>query len=73
MDPRTDLASLAKKDEGGYLITDDHMQTSIRGLFAAGDIRAKPFRQVVTACSDGAVAAHSASGCIDENSCGAAR
>ena len=36
------------------------------GLFAAGDVRATPFRQIVTACSDGAVAAHSASQYIDE-------
>ena len=73
MDPRTELASLAKQDESGYLITDERMQTSIRGLFAAGDIRAKPFRQVVTACSDGAIAAHSAAACIDENQCGLGR
>ena len=73
MDPRTELASLAKQDEGGYLITDERMQTSIRGLFAAGDIRAKPFRQIVTACSDGAIAAHSAAACIDENQCGLGR
>jgi len=69
MDPRTELASLAKKDEGGYLITDEHMQTSIRGLFAAGDIRSKPFRQIVTAASDGAIAAHSTAACIDEQRC----
>lgn len=70
MDPRTELASLAKTDESGYIVTDERMQTSIRGLFAAGDIRAKPFRQVVTACADGAIAAHSAAACIDENQCG---
>jgi len=69
MDPRTELASLAKKDEGGYLITDEHMHTSIRGLFAAGDIRSKPFRQIITAAADGAIAAHSASSCIDEQRC----
>lgn len=70
MIPRTELASLAKQDENGYLVTDEHMQTSIRGLFAAGDLRAKPFRQVVTAVADGAIAAHSASACIDEQRCG---
>ncbi len=70
MDPRTELAALAKKDEGGYLITDENMITSIRGLLAAGDIRSKPFRQIVTAAADGAVAAHSASACIDEQKCG---
>lgn len=70
MIPRTELASLAKQDKDGYLITDEHMQTSIRGLFAAGDLRAKPFRQIITAIADGAIAAHSASGCIDEQRCG---
>ncbi len=70
MIPRTELAALAKKDEQGYIVTDENMQTSIRGLFAAGDIRSKPFRQIVTAAADGAIAAHAASACIDENLCG---
>jgi len=69
MTPRTELATLAKTDESGYLITDENMQTSIHGLFAAGDVRSKPFRQIVTAASDGAIAAHSASSCIDEDRC----
>ena len=70
MIPRTELAALAKKDANGYLVTDEHMQTSIRGLFAAGDIRATPFRQIITAAADGAVAAHAAANCIDEQRCG---
>ncbi|ULQ59192.1 thioredoxin-disulfide reductase [Brucepastera parasyntrophica] len=65
MDPRTELAALARKDEAGYLITDENMQTSIPGLFAAGDLRAKPFRQLVTAAADGAIAARSAAEYID--------
>jgi thioredoxin reductase (NADPH) len=69
MDPRTELASLAKQDDSGYIITDELMRTSIPGLFAAGDIRAKPFRQIITAASDGAIAAHAASMCIDEQQC----
>lgn len=69
MDPRTELASLAKKDEAGYLVTDEEMRTSIPGLFAAGDIRAKPFRQIITAAADGAIAAHEAASCIDEQRC----
>jgi len=69
MTPRTELASLAKTDDSGYLITDENMQTSIHGLFAAGDVRSKPFRQIVTAAADGAIAAHSASACIDEDRC----
>ncbi len=70
MDPRTELASLAKKDENGYIVTDENMQTSIRGIFAAGDIRAKSFRQIITAAADGAIAAHAAAACIDEQLCG---
>jgi len=58
-------AELAK-DESGSIITDDRMETSIHGLFAAGDVRVTPFRQVITAVSDGAVAAHCAAQYIDE-------
>ena len=43
--------------ENGYIKTDDNMHTNIPGVFAAGDIRVKSLRQVVTACADGAVAA----------------
>ena len=42
----------------GYIKTDDDMKTNIPGVFAAGDIRVKSFRQVVTAAADGAIAAH---------------
>jgi thioredoxin reductase (NADPH) len=64
--PQTSLAPEAKKDEAGYLLTDERMMTSVPGLYAAGDVRASSFRQLVTAASDGAVAAHSASQYIDE-------
>ena len=60
MSPNTELVEMLRKDETGYIITDEKMQTSIPGLFAAGDVRAKPFRQIVTATSDGAIAANSA-------------
>ncbi|MDH7484238.1 MAG: thioredoxin-disulfide reductase [Spirochaetales bacterium] len=53
-------------DEAGYIITDCTMQSSIPGLFAVGDVRATPFRQIVTAAADGAIAAHAASMYIDE-------
>jgi thioredoxin reductase (NADPH) len=43
--------------EQGYILTDENMKTSIPGVFAAGDIRVKPLRQVVTATADGAIAA----------------
>ncbi|MCL2206263.1 MAG: FAD-dependent oxidoreductase [Treponema sp.] len=52
-------------DENGYIVTDARMSTVEPGLFAAGDVRATPFRQVVTAVSDGAVAAHCAAAYID--------
>lgn len=56
--PQTDLVDMLVKDEGGYIKTDENMETSMPGLFAAGDVRSKPFRQVVTAVNDGAIAAH---------------
>ena len=51
--------------ERGYINTDENMQTSVPGVFAAGDIRVKSLRQVVTAVSDGAIAAVSAEKYID--------
>ena len=47
-------------DEGNYIITDEDMKTSIEGVFAAGDLRPKILRQVVTATGDGATAAFAA-------------
>ncbi|MBP5717924.1 MAG: FAD-dependent oxidoreductase, partial [Abditibacteriota bacterium] len=49
-----------KKDDYGYIVTDEEMATSVPGVFAAGDIRQKSLRQVITACADGAVAADAA-------------
>ena len=48
------------ENDGGWLITNEQMETSVEGVFAAGDVRKKFLRQVVTAASDGAVAAMSA-------------
>lgn len=48
------LNGLAEIDAGGYVIADERGITSVDGLFAAGDVRTKDFRQVVTAVSDGA-------------------
>ena len=59
------LIDFLKKDSGGYIVTDESMATAVPGLFCAGDIRSKPLRQIVTACSDGAVAAFSAEKYID--------
>lgn len=60
MIPQTDLVEMLPKDEGGYIKTNESMETSIKGMYCVGDIRSKPFRQVVTATSDGATAAFSA-------------
>lgn len=46
--------------DGGYIVTDEEMRTAIPGVFAAGDVRKKTLRQIVTATADGAVAAESA-------------
>jgi thioredoxin reductase (NADPH) len=54
------------RDESGSILTNDRMETSLPGLYAVGDVRVTPFRQVVTAVSDGAVAAHCAAQYIDE-------
>jgi len=60
MIPQTDLVEMLPKDEGGYIKTNDKMETAIKGMYCVGDIRSKPFRQVVTATADGATAAFSA-------------
>lgn len=46
--------------DGGYIVTDEEMRTALPGVFAAGDVRKKSLRQVVTATADGAIAAESA-------------
>ena len=66
MIPQIELFENLEKDENGYIITDEKMQTSQKGIFCAGDVRSKPFRQIVTATSDGAIASHSASEYIKE-------
>ncbi|MDR1128899.1 MAG: FAD-dependent oxidoreductase [Treponema sp.] len=55
-----------EKDESGYLVTGQDMAASLPGLFVAGDVRSSPFRQVVVAAGEGALAAHSAASYIDE-------
>jgi thioredoxin reductase (NADPH) len=57
--PDTDILNGAiALDGNGYIIADETTKTSLDGVFAAGDIRTKALRQIVTAASDGAVAAH---------------
>ena len=64
--PQTAAAAGAALDEAGYIVTDQRMQTSIPGLFAAGDVRSSPFRQIVVAAAEGAIAAHCAGQYIEE-------
>jgi thioredoxin reductase (NADPH) len=56
--PTSDMyQGIVDMDESGYIITNDNMQTNIPGVFAAGDIRVKSLRQMVTATADGSIAA----------------
>ena len=58
--PATNLVKdLVDLDDHGYVISDERMQTRTPGLFVAGDLRQKPLRQIITAASDGAIAATS--------------
>jgi thioredoxin reductase (NADPH) len=58
MVPRTDLlAAYLPLAAGGYVETTDAMETAVPGLYAAGDIRVKRFRQITTAVADGTIAA----------------
>jgi thioredoxin reductase (NADPH) len=61
MDPLSaPFKSLGITNENGYIPTDDQMRTRVPGIFAAGDVREKTLRQVVTATNDGSIAAISA-------------
>ncbi|MBI5050888.1 MAG: thioredoxin-disulfide reductase [Nitrospirae bacterium] len=66
--PNTEFfKGIARLDENNYIITDDKMCTSVPGVFAAGDVRAKPLKQIATAVGDGATAGVSAEKYIEEN------
>lgn len=67
-DPHTELVPTLPKDEAGYVMTDQNMETSVPGLYAVGDVRATPFRQLVVAAGEGAVAAHRAAAYLQERS-----
>jgi len=57
--PATELVSgVLSLDEAGYILADETTKTNVLGVYAAGDVRTKALRQVVTAASDGAAAAH---------------
>lgn len=57
--PNSDFVE-CDKDEAGFIRTDEHMRTSIPGVFAVGDVRTTVLRQVATSVGDGAVAAYAA-------------
>ncbi len=58
-------ADLGILDKTGCIVVDERMRTSREGIFGAGDITAKQLRQVVTACGDGAIAAHNAAAYVE--------
>lgn len=58
--PQTEYFHDLKKDSSGYIITNSKLETSISGIYAVGDVRDTHFRQIITACADGALSAHMA-------------
>ena len=69
LDPVSDFTKeLQIQDESGWIVTDDHMKTSVAGVFAVGDVRQKDLRQVTTAVGDGASAGQEAYKHITEHS-----
>lgn len=65
INPTTDFVDV-EKDEYGFIKTDRDMKTSVRGIFAAGDCRITPLKQVSTAVGDGAIAAFTAEKYIED-------
>ena len=65
--PATELfRGLLPLDESGYLEAGEDTRTGIPGVFAAGDARRRPIKQIVTACADGATAAQAALSYLQE-------
>lgn len=60
------VADLVDLDERGFILTDDRLTTSVRGVFACGDVRSSHLRQVVVAAGEGALASVSAQRYLDE-------
>lgn len=68
LDPVSDFTKdLQIQDKSGWIVTDDHMKTSVAGVFAVGDVRQKDLRQVTTAVGDGAIAGQEAYKYITEH------
>lgn len=64
--PETALFSNQLELKNGYIVSDENCRTNLKGVFAAGDVRTKTFRQIVTALSDGANAAYFAEKYLSE-------
>jgi thioredoxin reductase (NADPH) len=60
------FSTLGITNENGYIETNERMETKVAGIFAAGDIREKTLRQIVTATGDGSIAAQSAQHFVEE-------
>ena len=68
LDPVSEfVADLGIRDESGWIVTDDHMKTSVAGIYAIGDVRQKDLRQITTAVGDGAIAGQEAYKYITEH------
>ncbi len=64
--PETELVrDFLELDDAGYIITDENMRTNIKGIYAVGDVRNTPLRQIVTAAADGAIAANHITGFLE--------
>ncbi|MDR1359041.1 MAG: FAD-dependent oxidoreductase [Coriobacteriales bacterium] len=61
-----EYAEALRLDEQAYIVTDENMRTNVDGVYAAGDVRPKKLRQLVTAVADGAIAATQAEGYVEE-------
>jgi thioredoxin reductase (NADPH) len=65
--PNNDLfKDMVKLNDKGFIVTDECMRTSVKGVFAAGDVRNTPLRQVATSIGDGAIAGHEAYRFLEE-------
>ncbi|MCD1146511.1 thioredoxin-disulfide reductase [Peptoniphilus sp. KCTC 25270] len=66
-DPQTAFVSELVENEKGYIVTDSNQETSVKGIYAAGDICKKKVRQVINSASEGAIAAISAIEYLERN------